>query len=313
MQMESSAGQIWRHAPAITQLLDQVGSKPKVEVVEALLTLLGVAPSADDVEDQSKQSIEEFEYALHSAILTRLEGDDDQQAIQAIDIVDVAATIVAEVFERAARPGMHAGETDRCRVWWSTLLSIAEDASRLIPTRLLDRFVQDLEKSLVRLRAAYLNLATQRLVEFDIKQAAEIKAAEESKDGARKDVKSTKDGKDTKDGKEPKDSKDAKDSKDKEAKRVEERKKLITHLGISPNGQLYLTLTSLLKQLSSRLCSSLHAGLRARIVLLLERVLAMDHKAIANNQKLGRRIMCKLKTLTPMLRLHLQSMQLLKQ
>merc|ERR1712217_291835 len=72
----------------------------------------------------------------------------------------------------------------------------------------------------------------------------------------------------------------------KEAKRIEDRKKLIQQLGISPNGQLYLTLTSLLKQLISRLCNSLHAPLRARIVLLLERLLAMDHKAIANNQKL---------------------------
>ena len=64
-------------------------------------------------------------------------------------------------------------------------------------------------------------------------------------------------------------------------------KKLISQLGVSPNGHVYLTLTSLLKQLSARLAGSFNARLRTRISLLLERLLALDHKAIANNQPLG--------------------------
>merc|ERR1719478_1816387 len=79
----------------------------------------------------------------------------------------------------------------------------------------------------------------------------------------------------------------SKDAKEKEAagRNLEERKKMISHLWLSPNGQLYLSLTSLLKQLASRLTGSTQAVVRARVVMLLERLLAMDHKAIANNQK----------------------------
>ena len=60
---------------------------------------------------------------------------------------------------------------------------------------------------------------------------------------------------------------------------------------MSPNGHVYLTLTSLLKQLSARLAGSFNARLRTRISLLLERLLALDHKAIANNQPLGARLL----------------------
>jgi len=179
-------------------------------------------------------------------------------------MLDVTASVVVELFERASKPNMPTSETERCKAWWNMLISVSEDVTKLVPIRLLDRLVEDWEVSLVRLRAAYLGLADRRLKEFDAKQEAEQKAAEG--EAASKESK--------------------KEREAKETKRLDDRKKLIQTLGISPNGPLYLNLTSLLKQVNNRLCSSLHARLRSRIVLLLERLLAMDHKAIANNQKL---------------------------
>lgn len=277
--MNAHAVEVWAHAPRILEKLQGVAGRRKETAKEELLALLGISGAAEViVADDSKPGVEDFEYALHTAALDGLESDSDEKVDEVADMLDVTASVVVELFERAAQPGMPSAETDRCKNWWSMLLSVAEDVSRLIPLKHMERFVRDLEESLVKLRAAYLKLAMQRLQEFDARQEVEQKAAEENPDGGR-DAADPKGSKDQK-------ARESKDLKDKETRRTEERKKMITQLGISPNGQLYLTLTSLLKQLCSRLCSSLHTPLRARIVLLLERLLAMDHKAIANNQKL---------------------------
>merc|ERR1719271_1878503 len=108
---------------------------------------------------------------------------------------------------------------------------VAEDVARLIPARLIDQLVGSWEDSLVRLRAGYLQLAAVRLAELDAKvENEQKKLAEESAEGS----------KDKDDGKEKKERDEAKE-KELATKRVEERKKLITSLWISPNGQLYLT------------------------------------------------------------------------
>eukprot|EP00928_Gymnodinium_smaydae_P047425 TRINITY_DN31652_c0_g1_i1.p1 TRINITY_DN31652_c0_g1~~TRINITY_DN31652_c0_g1_i1.p1 ORF type:complete len:786 (-),score=202.32 TRINITY_DN31652_c0_g1_i1:90-2390(-) len=274
--MDSHAASLWKHAPAIEKQLAALtdsSSETKERVKNDLFELLGLRKiDGTSTNEEAKPGVEDYEYALTSALIQHLDSSEEQQVLQAINMLDVTASVVAEVFQRAARQGAPQNETEKCKAWWTMLFIAAEDAAKLVPVKHMDQFVDSLEVSLSSLRSAYLQFASQRLSEFDAKQATtEEKEKEAEKEKDPKDQK----GKD-----------DAKDAKAKEEKRTEERKKMITHLGISPNGQLYLTMTSLLKQLSSRLCGSLQAALRARIVLLLERLLAMDHKAIANNQKL---------------------------
>jgi len=275
--MDNYATALWKHAPSIVKLLEGVESKSSEDVKTDLMALLGLSIDAPVVVEDPRPGVEDFEQGLLSAIIACLESDDASKIARVADMLRITSSIVVEVFRRAARPGVQTAETERCKSWWTMLFSVAEDAARLVPTRLLDRLVQDWEELLVNLRAAYLELAMQRLAEFDAKAGEEVA---EKKDDETRDGKRSADQKTGRD-----DQRSSKDGKEARERRVEERKKLIAHLGISPNGQLYLTLTSLLKQLSSRLCNSLHAPLRARIVLLLERLLAMDHKAIANNQK----------------------------
>lgn len=286
--MDTHAAEVWKHAPAILEKLQGVLHQPREKGKIELLTLLGFACGAGDVvaveKDKNRPTHEEYECALHTAVMDRVESGGAKQIAEVADMLDVTASVVTEIFLRAAQPGMAAAETDRCKNWWSMLLSVAEDVSRLIPIESLERFVSDWEVSLVKLSDAYLKLAKQRLSEFDTRQEAEQRASEEQA----AEAKGENAGRDAGNGRAAREqrTRESRDSKEKETKRTEERKKMISMLSISPNGQLYLTPTSLLKQLCSRLCSSLHATLRARIVLLLERLLAMDHKAIANNQKL---------------------------
>eukprot|EP00927_Polykrikos_kofoidii_P060560 TRINITY_DN55504_c0_g1_i1.p1 TRINITY_DN55504_c0_g1~~TRINITY_DN55504_c0_g1_i1.p1 ORF type:complete len:766 (+),score=132.07 TRINITY_DN55504_c0_g1_i1:55-2352(+) len=246
--MDCRAAELWKHAASIAAKWDRLGRDSKAKVQSELLDLLGLGnPDVTNIEE-TRPTLEDFEHALNSTMLNRLESSNEEHIAQAIDILDITASIVVEIFKRPARPGALQNETDSCKLWWIMLFSVAEYTAKLLPTSLFGRLVSDLEVSLPTLRSSYLQLALQRLVEFDTKQQMQANLAED--------------------------------------KRIDDRKKTIALLGISPNGQLYLPLTSLLKQLGSRLCSSLHADLRARIVLLLERLLAMDHKAIANNQKL---------------------------
>ncbi|CAK0861855.1 unnamed protein product, partial [Prorocentrum cordatum] len=247
---------VWPHASTVLAALNEVASKPADVAKDRLLQVLGMGPDDTAVMDCSaerKPGLEDFEHAMYAAIFARLEADDEAKEAEVVRLLDAGAALVVDLFERAARPGASQPETDRCKFWWTMLMSVTEDASKLIPSRHLEGLVSDWERSLPRLRAAFLAMADQRLKEFDAKQLAGAAALE--------------------------------DVDDKEKKRIDDRKKLIGVLGVSPNGILCLALTSLLKQLSSRLCSSLHAPLRARIVLLLEQI-SMDHKAIANNQKL---------------------------
>jgi len=286
--MDTHAAEVWKHAPAILEKLQGVLHQPHEKGKNELLTFLGFACGPGDVvaveKDKSKPTHEEYECALHTAVMDRLESGGEKQIAEVADMLDATASVVTELFLRAAQPGMAAAETDRCKNWWSMLLSVAEDVSKLIPIQSLERFVSDWEVSLVKLSDAYLKLAKQRLSEFDARQEAEQRASEEQA----AEAKGENAGRDAGNARAVRDqrTRETRDSKEKETKRTEERKKMISMLSISPDGQLYLTPTSLLKQLCSRLCSSLHATLRARIVLLLERLLAMDHKAIANNQKL---------------------------
>mmetsp|Transcript_15166 Transcript_15166/g.29262 ORF Transcript_15166/g.29262 Transcript_15166/m.29262 type:complete len:844 (+) Transcript_15166:94-2625(+) len=286
--MDTHAGEVWKHAPAILEKLQGALHEPREKGKNELLKFLGFPSVTGEVvaveKDKIRPSHEEYECALHTAIMDRLESGGAKQITEVADMLDVTAFVVTEFFLRAAQPGMPATETDRCKNWWSMLLSVAEDVSRLVPIQSLERFVSDWETSLVKLSDAYLKLAKQRLSEFDARQEADQRAAEEQASEA-KGENASRDAGDAKAVREQR-ARELRDSKEKETKRTEERKKMISMLSISPNGQLYLSPTSLLKQLCSRLCSSLHASLRARIVLLLERLLAMDHKAIANNQKL---------------------------
>eukprot|EP00930_Biecheleria_cincta_P049426 TRINITY_DN3462_c1_g5_i1.p1 TRINITY_DN3462_c1_g5~~TRINITY_DN3462_c1_g5_i1.p1 ORF type:complete len:803 (-),score=209.98 TRINITY_DN3462_c1_g5_i1:106-2514(-) len=261
--MDPSVADLWPHAPAILAKLDEVVNKPKEQAKDMLMGTLGWDTSPQAVED-SKPGVEEFEYALHAAVMQRLEAKDEQAVQEVALIIEIAAEVVAELFERSAKPGTSMAETDRCKAWWLMLVAVAEDTTRLVPAKLLPRLLEVFEESLVQLQAASLKLAHQRLREFDCRHESEVKSCEDGTE----------------------DSKAAKEAKDKEAKRVDERKKLIGQLGISPNGHLYLTLTSLLKQLATRLSGSINSSFRARISLLLENLLALDHKAIANNQKL---------------------------
>jgi len=230
--MNDYACELWKSARVIRQKLDSVSEKPKEEIQEELCALFTThSPLVEDVE-----------YALHTAVISRLESGDIEKVKEIAGILDIVVAIIIDQFDRASKAPPTPSDTDTCKSWWSLFFTNAEDVARLIPTSLIGQLVDHWEVSLVQLKDAYLRLAKQRLQESDVKE-----------DGPA---------------------------------RQDERKKLISHLGISPNGLLYLTLTSLLKQLNSRLCSSLHASLRARCVFLLERILAMDHKAIANNQKL---------------------------
>lgn len=276
--MDDGVTELWRFVPTIIDKLDGVCSNPGEHSKQVLFAALGLASSnsvAINVEE-TKPGVEDFEYALQASILGRLESNDDRKIDEVVPLIDVAAFVVAELFERSAALGAAAAETERCKSWWTMFVTVAEDTCRLAPTRILEGFVGDFESSLVRLRAAYLKLALLRLAECDAKQEAEAKASEEGASG--QGAAELKDG--TKEA-----ARQAKLAQDRESKRIEERKKQISHLGISPNGQLFLTLTSLLKQVTSRLPGSLHTPLRARVTLLLEKLLAMDYKAIANNQK----------------------------
>lgn len=254
---------LWPHAPAILAKLDEVVNKPKEQAKDMLMGTLGWDTTPQAVED-SKPGVEEFEYALHAAVMNRLEAKDEHAVEEVALIIEVAAEVVAELFERSAKPGTSMAETDRCKAWWLMLVAVAEDTTRLVPANLLPRLLEVFEASLVQLQSASLKLAHQRLREFDCRYEAEVKSGEDAAE----------------------DSKAAKEAKEKEVKRMDERRKLIGQLGISPNGHLYLTLTSLLKQLATRLSGSFNSSFRARISLLLENLLALDHKAIANNQKL---------------------------
>lgn len=286
--MDERAVEVWSQAPVVFETLDRIASKPKEQLVPELVELMS-APSSAGADDAAATpppavGVEEFEYAVHAVVMRRLEAGEDALLCEITSFLDGLTAAVAELLTTAAAPGVPSTDTERCKQWWTSLMSVSEDVAKLLPIGQLERLVSDLEGGLVQVRSAYLKLAQQRLKEFDAKQEADAKAAEkaeaEANAAAKEDAKEGKDGKDAKPKEPPKDSKAA------EAKRTEERRRCITQLGISPNGTLYLSLTSLLKQVSSRLCNSLHASLRARVVLLLENLLAMDHKAIANNQKL---------------------------
>jgi len=290
--MNEYSSEVWKHAPVILEKFEDVwkdcgprdfSEEKRNNVKDKLLALLLPPEEGEDTTSgEKKASVEDFEYALQTAVMSRLETSEERAVLEVVHMLEITAAAVVEVFSRAAR-GSPSADTDRCKAWWTMFFLVAEDVARLIPARLIDQLVGSWEDSLVRLRAGYLQLAAVRLAELDAKvENEQKKLAEESAEGS----------KDKDDGKEKKEKDDAKEKKEKEAKekelatkRVEERKKLITSLWISPNGQLYLTLTSLLKQLASRLAGSTQAAVRARIVLLLEELLAMDHKAIANNQK----------------------------
>ncbi|CAE7676975.1 Rf1, partial [Symbiodinium sp. CCMP2456] len=228
--------------------------------------------TADERQKDSKPGIEDFEYALQAAVLDRLEPHADpaqakEREAQVPRALELAADVVAALFEYSAAPEVSAAETDRCKSWWMIFVQIAEETTKLVSLGQLEKLVEVFERSLLKLRKASLALAAQRLKEFDAKQEADMKAAKETSEEKKSEARA------------------AKEAKERETKRLDERKKLISQLGVSPNGHVFLTMTSLLKQLSSRLVGSFNCRLRARISLLLERLLALDHKAIANNQK----------------------------
>lgn len=280
---DDPAGQpseLWSNAPPLLEALDGIGSRPKEDVKRDVLSLLGLGGSS--VPTESFPSAEDFEYSLVNVVLSRLESvseledcePDSDAVVQVIDVLDVASSVVEELFRNYTSPGAAKEDTEKCRQWWITFFNIAEDVARVAPAQLLYSLVDNLEVKLERLRAAYLQMASVRLADLDAKKA--------DQEAARA-------------GKEEK----PKIASEEEPRRLEERKKAIVHLGISPNGQLYLAITSLLKQLSTRLPGTSHAMLRARVSLLLERLLAMDHKAIANNQKLRNQDFYRLQELDP--------------
>jgi len=265
--MDFRAAELWSHAPSIVEKLDVAIKQSSAAAKEDLLTVLGIDTGPQVTVEETKAGIEDFEYALQAAVLQRLE-EPDADVKEVPRIIELAAECVCALYERASVPDVSASETDRCKSWWMMFVQITEETTKLVSLVQLEKLVEVFERSLVKLRKASLALAAQRLKEFDAKQEAEAKALKETAPDPNK-----------------KEAKLQKEAKDRETKRLDERKKLITQLGVSPNGHVFLTLTSLLKQLSSRLAGSFNSRLRTRISLLLERLLALDHKAIANNQK----------------------------
>jgi len=269
--MDARATELWAHAPAIIAKLEAAIKQNSPAAREELLAVLGIDGGPLTVED-AKPGIDDFEYALQAAVLDRLEPHADpaqakEREAQVPRAMELAADVVAALFEYSAAPEVSAAETDRCKSWWMIFVQIAEETTKLVSLGQLEKLVEVFERSLLKLRKASLALAAQRLKEFDAKQEADMKAAKETSEEKKSEARA------------------AKDAKERETKRLDERKKLISQLGVSPNGHVFLTMTSLLKQLSSRLVGSFNCRLRAQISLLLERLLALDHKAIANNQK----------------------------
>lgn len=269
-KVDKNAAELWHHAPTVMETLNSIAGKSREEASAELSTLLGLGTTSDE----SRPTVEDFEFALQAAVLGRLETDQADQVAEVANLLDATAYLVAEIFERAAAPGAPNSEAEKCKVWWNMFVAAAEETARLVPVSALERLVDDFENSLVKLRNSYLKFAKQRLAEFDAKQEADAKAEAEAEGGEIKPVTMKEVAKASKEG------------KDKETKRIEERKKVIMQLNMSPNGTLYLMLTSLLKQVTTRLYGTQHSLLRARVALMLERLLAMDHKALANNQKL---------------------------
>ncbi|CAK9015726.1 THO complex subunit 1 (Tho1) (Nuclear matrix protein p84) [Durusdinium trenchii] len=267
--MDVRAMELWAHAPAIVEKLSAAIKQPSGPSAarEDLFSVLGIDGGPQTVEE-NKAGIDDFEYALQAALLQRLEQPESDDKEDVPRIIELAAECVCALYERASAPDVSASETDRCKSWWMMFVQMSEETTKLVSLVQLERLVEVFERSLVKLRKASMTLAQQRLKEFDAKYEAEAKAkAAEAPDTNKTEARLQK------------------EAKDREAKRLDERKKLISQLGVSPNGHVFLTLTSLLKQLSSRLAGSFNSRLRTRISLLLERLLALDHKAIANNQK----------------------------
>jgi len=311
---------VWSSSEQIVEALEGVSNGDEEDAKNKILALL--YPSDNPMPLGGDAMAQDLEMAVHSAILDRFDKDDDASIEEALSMLSVCYSVVTEILHRAESSN-ESMPMEKCKTWWNLLVNVSEDASRSVPVRFIAKLLENWELTLPQLKDAYLKKANRSVEQHDAQveldrekqkqkeiaaekerkeKESEKDSKEKDKDGKEKDG-GGKDGKD-KDAKD-KDAKDAKekDAKEKEAKEKEakekeakdaaleikragDRCKLFAQLGIAPNGVLYLTLTSLLKQLHSRLCSSLHAEVRARIVLLLEHLLASDHKAIANNQKM---------------------------
>eukprot|EP00746_Dinoflagellata_sp_MGD_P161477 gnl/MRDRNA2_/MRDRNA2_88641_c0_seq1.p1 gnl/MRDRNA2_/MRDRNA2_88641_c0~~gnl/MRDRNA2_/MRDRNA2_88641_c0_seq1.p1 ORF type:complete len:728 (-),score=218.11 gnl/MRDRNA2_/MRDRNA2_88641_c0_seq1:11-2194(-) len=233
-------------------------SDAKTPILDAMKTKVVV----DGVE--VTPDLESLEHALHHAMLTRIsellvpEMESTSNLKSVVAVLDIAADLVLEHFNVSIAGASEAegkSEVEKLKTWWDMFFFLAEDAARLVPGPCMNALVMSWEEKLVALKDAYVKMAKIKLEDLDKRQAEALKKM---------------------DGKP-----DAKE----EAQRLDERKKLIGALGISPNGKIHLTMTSLLKTLSSRLSAAPYWALRGRVTLLLERLLPIDHKAIANNQR----------------------------
>mmetsp|Transcript_16926 Transcript_16926/g.39420 ORF Transcript_16926/g.39420 Transcript_16926/m.39420 type:complete len:805 (+) Transcript_16926:75-2489(+) len=253
---------VYRHAAV---LLEKLGGAGSVEEVHAeILEYINQAAQGSTPVGQ-----EDVEHAVMSKILALFEDGDAVNMIpQVLRVLEVCHLVIFSQLDAQSptRNGanLQAGSDSEPKLWTTSMLDIYMEVARIMPTQSIGLLVNFLEKYLVSLTGAYVRQARVRLGQWDAKQAEEVKATEDAKAG----------GKDA----------SGKASKSEE-KRIEDRKKQIQQLAVHPNSAVYLTVTSLLKQISARLCASTDAELRARTMLLLEEALPMDHKAIANNSK----------------------------
>lgn len=228
----------------------------KNRILDAMKTTVAV----DGIE--VTPDLESLEHALHHVVLRRIsellvpdmESTSELQSV--VDVLDVAADLVLELFNvsiAGASEAERKSEVEKLKSWWDMFFLLAEDVARLVPGPCMAALVANWEEKLVALKEAYVKMAKTKLEDLDQRQS---EISKEKKGDAKEQV-----------------------------QRVEERKKFIGTLGISPNGKIHLTMTSLLKTLSSRLSAAPYWALRGRVTLLLERLLPIDHKAIANNQR----------------------------
>ncbi|CAE7773436.1 Rf1, partial [Symbiodinium pilosum] len=184
--MDDRAVELWAHAPAIMEKLDAAIKQNSPETREELLAVLGIPGGPLTVED-AKPGIEDFEYAMQAAVLKRLEPHPDPVQARGREAevpraLEIAADVVAALFENSAAPDVSAAETDRCKSWWMTFMQIAEETTKLVAIGQLAELTDVFDKSLLKLRKACWDLARQRLKEFDAKQEAEMKAAKDAAD-----------------------------------------------------------------------------------------------------------------------------------